>query len=205
MSFNLTLFDKKNNLINNLQQDIIKIDDKKIFLNPFLYSKNFDDKTNRWLRETGQISHLNILKNRDRFYPELKWEYLSNDEKYIKDLTVEFFLKTLYLINKYHPNLNSNHLIEIEKKLFMNKRVAFEKWIRKSVAKKAKLLDKEKRDLNKKIFIHSWKKWLYIKETKKAIWPVFVIIMLSFIIGWFAGVSKNSCNPYFESSNNNKL
>ena len=205
MSFNLTLLDKINNLINNLQQDIIKIDDKKIFLNPFLYSKNFDEKTNIWLRESGQISHLNILKNRNRFYPELKWEYLSNDEKYIKDSTVELFLKTLYLINIFHPNLNSNHLIQIEKKLSMNKTVAFEKWIRNSVATKSKLLAKEKRDLNKKIFIHNWKQWLSIKETKKAIWPVFVIIMLSFIVGWFAGVSKNSCNPYFDSSNNKKL
>ena len=201
----MTLFDKKSNLINYLQQDIIKIDGKKIFLNPFLYSRNFDDKTNIWLRESGQISHLDIVKNRDRFYPELKWDHITKDEKYIKDLTIEFFLKTLYLINTYHPNLNSNDLIQIEKKLSMNKRFAFEKWIKKSLIKKAKLLLKEKRELNKKFFIHNWKKWLSIKETKKAIWPVFVIIMISFIAGWFAGLSKNSCNPYFESTFNKKL
>ena len=197
----MTLFDKKNNLINNLQQDIIKIEGKKIFLNPFLYTRNFDDETNKWLRESGQISHLTIVQNRYRFYPELKWDYLSNDEKYIKDLTIELFLKTLYLISSSHPNLNSNDLIQIEKKLSINKRLAFEKCIRKLIAKKAKLLVKEKRKLNKEIFINNWKKWFSIKETKKAIWTVFVIITLTFTVGWFAGVSKNSCNPYFESSN----
>ena len=201
----MTLFDKKNNFINNLQQDIIKIDGKKIFLNPFLYSRHFDEKTNKWLRESGQITHSKIVQNRGRFYPELKWDYLSNDEIYFKDSTIELFLKTLYLISSFHPNLSSNDLFQIEKKLSIHKRLAFEKFIRKSIAKKAKLLVKEKRKLNKNFFIHNFTKWLSIKETKKAIWAVFVIITISFIVGWFAGVSKNSCNPYFESFNNKKL
>ena len=63
----------------------------------------------------------------------------------------------------------------------------------------------EKRKLDRAIFISDWKKWLSLKETRKLIMPVFVIIFISVLLGWFAGISKNSCNPYFESNSINQL
>ena len=39
-----------------LQQDIVKISGKTIFINPFLYWRRLDEKTNKWLRQPGQIS-----------------------------------------------------------------------------------------------------------------------------------------------------
>ena len=47
----------------SLQQDIIKINGKKIFINPFLYSSKFDEHTKRWLREPGQLSNSTINLN----------------------------------------------------------------------------------------------------------------------------------------------
>tara|TARA_Y100000589_G_scaffold5561_1_gene4842 strand:+ start:421 stop:993 length:573 start_codon:yes stop_codon:yes gene_type:complete len=189
----------------SLNQDIIKINGKKIFINPFLYSGKFDVKTRKWLREFGQISKVRIELNRYKFYPELNWEILSVNEKRISDNTIELFLKTMDIIKKFHPYLSSENLLDIEKKLIFHKRIAFEKLSRKYFLKKERLILKEKRILERADFLLNWQKWLSLKETRKLLIPVFVIIILSALIGWFAGVSRNSCNPYFEKSNINQL
>ena len=188
-----------------LEQDIIKINEKRIFINPFLYSKKFDEKTKIWLREFGQISKSKIELNRSKFYPELNWEILSLNEKLVKDNTIELFLKTIQIIITFNPNLNSKELLEVEKQLIYNKKIAFEKWSRKYFLKKDRLLVKEKRKLERANFFHKWQKWFSLQETQKLLVPIFVIIFLSALIGWFAGISKNSCNPYFESNSINQL
>ena len=184
----------------SFQQDIIKINGKKIYINPFLYSKKIDNKTNIWLREFGQISKSIIYSNRNKFYPELNWEILSESEKLIKDNTIELFLKTMEIINAFNPNLNSAKLLEVEKLLIYYKKITFEKWSRKYCLKKERLFLKEKRRLQRDAFFLNWKKWLALKETQKLLIPVFVMILLSTVIGWYVGISRNSCNPYFESN-----
>tara|TARA_Y100000589_G_scaffold331915_1_gene387876 strand:+ start:385 stop:990 length:606 start_codon:yes stop_codon:yes gene_type:complete len=191
----------ENKLSVSLQQDILKIKDKKIFLNPFLYSRKFDSKTKKWLKEPGQISSTRIALNRNRFYPELEWGILSSNEKLSKDITVELFLKTIDIIKTFHPYLNSEQLLEVEKKLTFAKKRSFEKWSDNYLLKKNRLLLKEENSLKRASFINSWKRWLSLKETKKSFIFIFVIIVTSAFIGWLAGISKNSCNPYFESTN----
>ena len=195
----------KNQIFNNLQQDIIKIKDKKIFINPFLYSRKFDKKTKYWLREPGQISNSRITLNRGRFYPEIKWEYLSFEEKVVKETAIELFLKTIEIIKTFHPNLNSEELLEVENKLCFAKKIAFEKWSKNYFIKKERVISKEERKLRRANLIKNWQKWFFLKETQRLFVPIFVIILLSALTGWFAGVSRNSCNPYFESSNKNEL
>ena len=187
-----------------LDQDIIKINGKRIVINPFLYSKKFDEKTNLWLREFAQISKSQIDLNRTKFYPDLNWEILSLEEKLVKDNTIELFLKTIQIIKTTHPNLNYEQLLEVEKQLIYYKKIAFEKWSRKYFLKKDRLFLKEKRKLKRANFINKWQKWFALQETQKLLMPIFVIILLSALIGWFAGISKNSCNPYFESNNINQ-
>ena len=192
-------------MIMSLEQDIITINGKRIFINPFLYSKKFDEKTKIWLREFGQISKSKIDLNRSKFYPELNWEILSLNEKLLKDTSIELFLKTIQIINTFNPNLNSKELLEVEKQLIYYKKNAFEKWSRKYFLTKDKLSLKEKRKLERVKFISQWQKWFALQETQKLLMPVFVIIILSAFIGWFAGISRNSCNPYFESNSSNQL
>ena len=189
----------------SLQQDIIKLNNKKIFINPFLYLKKFDAKTKRWLREPGQISKSRIDLNRIKLYPELDWETLTVNEKLIKNRTIELFLKTMIIIKTFHPNLNSENLLEVEKQLIRHQKIFFEKWFRKNLVKKERVLLKEKRRSERFDSLTNWQKWLSLKETQKLIIPAFVIILLSVLIGWFAGISKNSCNPYFESINSTQL
>ena len=188
----------------SLQQDIIKINGKKIIINPFLYSRKFDQKTMRWLISIGQISNSRIELNRRKFYPELNWEILTLNERLVKDTAIELFLKTIEIIKTFNPNLNSKQLLEVENQLILNKKIAFEKWSKKFFAKKDRLLLKEKRKLERIDFINKWRKWYYLKETQKLVIPIFVIILLASFTGWFAGVSKNSCNPYFEGSNSHQ-
>ena len=189
-----------NRISNHLQQDIIKIAGKTIFINPFLYWRRFDENTNRWLREPGQMSEEQIKPNRNRFYPEIDWIDLSQDQKLIKDATVEMFLKTLELINTFHPELNAGQLLEIERKMAVTKKLPFEKWVKKSFAKKARAADNEKRKFYRDRFIRSWREWLTLENTHQAFIPFIVVIFIFSFIGWSLGISKNSCNPYFEQS-----
>ena len=98
----------------SFQQDIIKINGTKIFINPFLYSKQLDYKSRKWLREFGQIDTSNIDRNRRKFYPKQDWGILSIEEKLVKDYTIELFLKTVELVRISHPNLNYQELLEFE-------------------------------------------------------------------------------------------
>ena len=187
-------------ITNHLQQDVVKVSGKTIYINPFLYWRRFDNNTNRWLREPGQMSEDLIQSNRSRFYPEIEWAELTHEQKLIKDATVEMFLKTLELISTFHPYLSSGELLEVERKMAITKKVPFEKWVSKAFAKKARLLENEKRKFQRERFFNSWKEWFSLENTQKAILPLIVTLIISSFIGWFLGVSKNSCNPYFEEN-----
>ena len=190
----------ENKITNHLQQDVVKISGKTIFINPFLYWRRFDENTNRWLREPGQMSEEQITPNRNRFYPEIDWADLSQDQKLIKDATVEMFLKTLELISTFHPQLNSGQLLEVERKMAITKKLPFEKWVKKSFAKKAKAVENEKKLFQRERFIRSWREWLSLENTHQAILPIIVMIFIASFVGWSLGISKNSCNPYFEGN-----
>ena len=185
-------------ITNHLQQDVVKISGKTIFINPFLYWRRFDENTNRWLRELGQMSEDQIQRNRNRFYPEIEWADLSNDQMLIKDGTIEMFLKTLELISTFHPDLSSSQLLEVERKMAITKKIPFEKWVIKSFAKKRRLLENEKRKFQRERFFSGWTEWFSLENTRQAILPLIVMIFISSFVGWSLGISNNSCNPYFE-------
>ena len=188
-----------------LKQDIIKIDGKKIFINPFLYLRKFDKKTKRWLIEPGQISKSMIDFNKSKYYPEINWKILSLSEKLIKETTIELFLKTSEIIKTFNSSLNSEQFLELEKKLIYHQKTSFEKISKNYFIKKERILLNQKRKSEIAIIFSDWQKWLSLKKTQKLIMPLFVIILISALLGWFAGISKNSCNPYFESNSSNQL
>ena len=187
-------------ITNHLQQDVVKVSGKTIFINPFLYWRRFDENTNRWLRELGQMSEDQISPNRNRFYPEIDWEDLSHEQKLIKDSTIEMFLKTLELISTFHPYLSSGQLLEIERKMAIIKKIPFEKWVQKYFAKKERLINNEKRKFQRERFLSSWREWITLENTQQAILPFVVTVLIAAFIGWSLGISKNSCNPYFEQN-----
>ncbi len=188
-----------------LQHDSIKLSGKTIFLNPFLYWRKFDSNTDRWLREPGQIGEEQIALNRARFYPELDWNLLEEDECKVKDGAVEMFLKSLELINTFHPELNSGQLLEVERKMAVTKKRAFERWVEKSFRRKFNLQLKERNRFARESFFREWNEWLHLETTQKAFLPFVVICVLSLFGGWSLGYSSNSCTPYFSSNTTSEM
>ena len=162
-----------------LQHDSIKLSGKTIFLNPFLYWRRFDSNTDRWLREPGQIGEDQIALNRPRFYPELDWNYLEEDDRKIKDGAVEMFLKSLELINTFHPELNSGQLLEVERKMAITKKRAFERWVEKSFRRKLNLESQERQRFARERFFREWSEWGKLETTQKALLPFLAVCFLS--------------------------
>ncbi len=188
-----------------LQHDSIKISGKTIFLNPFLYWRRFDSNTDRWLREPGQIGEEQIALNRSRFYPELDWNYLEVDERNIKDAAIEMFLKSLDLISTFHPDLTAGQLLEIERKMAVTKKRAFERWVAKSFRKRWNLEVQEKQRFARERFFREWKEWFANETTQKALIPFVTLVSLAIFAGWSLGFSSNSCTPYFSSTNDTQI
>ncbi len=188
-----------------LQHDSIKISGKIIFLNPFLYWRRFDSNTDRWLREPGQIGEEQIALNRSRFYPELDWNFLEVDERNIKDAAIEMFLKSLDLISTFHPDLTAGQLLEIERKMAVTKKRAFERWVAKSFRKRWNLEVQEKQRFARERFFREWKEWFANETTQKALIPFVTLVSLAIFGGWSLGFSSNSCTPYFSSTNDTQI
>ena len=82
----------------------------------------------------------------------------------------------------------------------ITKKIPFEKWVTKSFAKKARLLENEKRKFQRERFFSGWKEWFSLENTQQALLPLIVTIFISSFTGWSLGISKNSCNPYFQQN-----
>ena len=179
-----------------LQQDSIQLGGKIVYINPFLYWRRFDSNTDRWLREPGQLGEDQIRLNRGRFYPELDWSYLDEEEQELKDAAVEMFLKSLELIGTFHPELNAGQLLEVERKMAVTKKRAFERWVEKSFRRRIKEESRERQRFARESLLRSWKEWIHLETTHQAVVPMVALIFLAGFGGWSMGVSSVSCPPF---------
>jgi len=175
-----------------LHQDSIQLGGKTIYLNPFLYWRRFDANTDRWLREPGQLPEEQIQAQRLRFYPELDWTMLDPQEQAIKDGAVEMFLKTLELISTFNPDLSAGHLLEVERKMAVTKKKAFERWVERALRRRSKALEKERRRFDRDRFLRSWMEWLSLEGTRQALLPLTMLLVLAVGGGWWLG-SQQFC------------
>ena len=187
-------------LSQRLQKDSITISGKVIYINPFLYWRRFDSNTDRWLREPGQLGEEQINLNRARFYPEVDWNFLNEEDRLIKDAAVEMFLKTLELISTFNPQLTAGQLLEVERKMAVTKKRSFERWVEKSFRKKLNQASKERKRFARERLIRGWREWLTLETTHQAFLPFAAAIVISIFAGWSIGISNNSCRPYFSTS-----
>ena len=79
---------------------------------------------------------------------------------------LKMFLKTLELISTFN-SLSSGQLLEVERKMAIIKKIPFEKWVKKSFAKKARLLENEKKDFKEKDFLVAGGNGLVLKILNK--------------------------------------
>ena len=54
----------------------------------------------------------------------------------VRDGAVEMFLKSLELISTFHPELGSGQLLEVERKMTITKKRAFERWVDKAILRR---------------------------------------------------------------------
>ena len=179
-----------------LQQDSIVLAGKTVYINPFLYWRRFDSNTDRWLREPGQLGEDQIRINRRRFYPELDWNFLDEEEQELKDAAVEMFLKSLELISTFHPDLSAGQLLEVERKMAVTKKLAFERWVAKSFRRRFQAESREKKRFARERLWRSWKEWVSLETTHKAVGPFVALLVLSGFGGWSMGVSNITCAPF---------
>ncbi|HGY5536982.1 MAG: hypothetical protein AB8A40_05395 [Prochlorococcus sp.] len=176
-----------------LQQDSILVSGKIVYINPFLYWRRFDSNTDRWLREPGQLGEEQISVNRGRFYPELDWEQLDENQREIKDAAVEMFLKSLELIGTFHPELTAGQLLEVERKMAVTKKRSFERWVEKSFRRRFKQESRERKRFARERFLRSWREWISLETTHHAVGPMVALLVLAGFGGWSMGMSQTSC------------
>ena len=176
-----------------LQQDSIQLSGRTIYLNPFLYWRRFDSNTDRWLREPGQLSEEQIVANRMRFYPELDWDQLDEQQASIRDGAVEMFLKSLELISTFHPELGSGHLLEVERKMTITKKRSFERWVEKALKRRSREETLEHRRFERSRFWRAWREWIALDTTQKALVPMITLMVLSGIAGWSIAARQSAC------------
>ena len=179
-----------------LQQDSIQLGGRTIYLNPFLYWRRFDSNTDRWLREPGQLTEEHITANRSRFYPELDWNQLDEQEIAIHDGAVEMFLKSLELIGTFHPQLGSGQILEVERKMTITKKRAFERWVEKALRRRDREESLEQRRFERSRFWLTWKEWIFMDTTQKAFVPIIILMLLSGVSGWSLGVVRSTCSTF---------
>ena len=188
---------QESQLHRRLQQDSILLGGKTIYLNPFLYWRRFDSNTDRWLREPGQLGEDQIILNRSRFYPELEWTFLDDQERSLKDAAIEMFLKSLELISTFHPELSSGQLVEVERKMAVTKKRAFERWVERSFQRRSQIESKERRRFARERFLRTWREWISLETTHQAVVPFVALMVLASSVGWSMGVASVSCPPFF--------
>ena len=175
-----------------LQQDSIQLGGRTIYLNPFLYWRRFDSNTDRWLREPGQLTEDQITANRSRFYPELDWGQLDDHATAVHDGAVEMFLKSLELISTFNPELTAGQLLELERKMAVTKKKAFEHWVGKSLRRRSQEEKAEKRRFSRQRWVREWREWLADPTTGRALLPVTGLILTAGFLGWHLG-SQQFC------------
>ncbi len=177
-----------------LQRDTIQFGGKTVYLNPFLYWRRFDANTDRWLREPGQLPEEQILVNRGRFYPELDWDSLELEERQVRDGAVEMFIKSLELITTFNPNLTAGQLLEVERKMAVTKKKAFERWVERALRRREKLVSRDRRRFDRERWLREWLEWISLPATRAALLPLTGLLVLAVGAGWWMG-SHRLCGP----------
>ncbi len=177
---------------------------RTIYLNPFLYWRRFDANTDRWLREPGQLSEEQIQNNRQRFYPEVDWDLLEEDDSSIKDGAIEMFLKSLDLITTFNPELSAGHLLEVERKMAVTKKRAFERWVERALQRRRQQELKERRRFDRERTLRYWGEWLALEATRQALVPLSALLVLMAAGGWWLG-SQSSCRQQLDATGIQRL
>ena len=67
------------------------------------------------------------------------------------------FLKSLELISTFHPELGSGQMLEVERKMTITKKRAFERWVDKAIRRRMRDESREHRRFERSRFWCAWR------------------------------------------------
>ena len=102
------------------------------------------------------------------------------------------FLKSLELISTFNPELTAGQLLELERKMAVTKKKAFEHWVGKSLRRRSQEEKAEKRRFSRQRWVREWQEWLADPTTGRALLPVTGLILTAGFLGWHLG-SQQFC------------
>ena len=129
--------------------------------------------------------------------------FLEDEQRILKDAAVEMFLKSLELIGTFHPELTSGQLLEVERKMAVTKKRAFERWVEKSFRRRSKQEARERKRFVRERIFRSWKEWVSLETTHHAMAGMIAFSVLAGFGGWSMGVSKSSCPTFLMPTEQN--
>jgi hypothetical protein len=104
------------------------------------------------------------------------------------------FLKTLELIITFNPELTAGQLLEVERKMAVTKKRAFERWVDRSLKRRQREEARDRRRFDRERSLRSWGEWLGLEATRQAVLPLAALLVLAIGSGWWWG-SRQVCRP----------
>lgn len=102
------------------------------------------------------------------------------------------FIKSLELISTFHPDLSAGHLLEVERKMAVTKKRAFERWVQKSLQRRQRQELRERRRFDRERALRGWGEWFSLDITRQALLPFTAALALAVVGGWWVG-SREFC------------
>ena len=122
----------------------------------------------------------------------MAWDLLSEEERTAKDGAVEMFLKSLELISTFNPELTAGQLLEVERKMAVTKKQAFERWVARSLRRREQDELRQRRRFDRQRTLMAWREWCALEVTRQALVPMATLLVLAVAAGWWWG-SQQAC------------
>jgi hypothetical protein len=116
----------------------------------------------------------------------------DEEERAIKDGAVEMFLKSLELISTFNPELTAGQLLEVERKMAVTKKRAFERWVAKALKRRLQQEVSERRRFDRERLLRDWSEWMVLPVTRQALLPFTALLVVAVGGGWWWG-SQQFC------------
>jgi hypothetical protein len=100
------------------------------------------------------------------------------------------FLNSLELISTFNPDLSAGHLLEVERKMAVTKKKAFERWVARALDRRGKESLRERRRFDRDRLLRGWMEWLSLEGTRQAALPFSVLLVLAVAGGWWLGSTR---------------
>jgi len=127
-----------------------------------------------------------------RFYRERDRDLLNDEERVIKEGAGEMFLNSLDLMSTFNPELTPGQLLEVERKMAVTKKRAFERWVAKALKRRLQQEVSERRRFDRERLLRDWNEWLLLPVTRQALIPFSALLVLAVGGGWWWG-SQQFC------------